>query len=427
MPVFCGGHRIRARPVRPSFRDPRFVFLLVGQSAGWVCSWAASLVLWGFAAYHFGADPAGISVTALCWSGPPVVLTAFTGGLTDRFGPRTMLIIGYTCSAATSLGMSVSGSLTSLDIMALACGAARSLCSPASSALPARIVESDDLLAANSLLGVTASIGQVAGPLTASVLMAATGFRIAFTTDAAMYLVGALVIIPLPVLPLPVLPLPVLPLPEEPRDAGATATGRPAYGLSWLRAATAGAVAVAREPGLRAIALARMGVIFTSGAFLVIEPLYTRHVLHQPSSQFALFEAATGIGAVVTGLLLPVIRRRVPGTRSPMWLLAAGAASCGLAAALFTGTPWVPVAYLGALIWGACGTVFYAVAATTLQRLAPAGKLGRVSGVISTAESTMESLSMPAAGALVAVAGLRPGALLLAAIAVAAGAVCLLG
>src|SRR3984885_15696273 len=301
--------------------------------------------------------------------------------------------------------------------MAVACGAARSLCSPASSALPTRIVESDDLLAANSLLGITASIGQLAGPLAASILMAATGFRIAFTADATMYLVGALVIIPLP----------VLPLPEEPRNAGAMATRRPAYGLSWLRAATTGALAVAREPGLRAIALARMGVIFTSGAFLVIEPLSPRHVLHQPSSQFALFEAATGIGAVVTGLLLPVIRRRVPGTRSPMWLLTAGAASCGLAAALFTGTSWVPVAYLGALSWGACGTVFYAVAATTLQRLAPAGKLGRVAGVISTAESTTESISMPVAGALVAVAGLRPGALLLAAVAVAAGAVCLLG
>lgn len=182
-----------------------------------------------------------------------------------------------------------------------------------------------------------------------------------------------------------------------------------------------------REPGLRAIALARMGVVFTSGAFLVIEPLYTRHVLHQPSSQFALFEAATGIGAVVTGLLLPVIRRRVPGTRSPMWLLTAGAVSCGLAAALFTGTPWVLVAYLGAVVWGVCGTVFYAVAATTLQRLAPAGKLGRVSGVISTAESITESLSMPVAGALVAVVGLRPGAPLLAAVAVAAGAVCCWG
>jgi MFS family permease len=417
MPVFFRGRRVSARPVRPTFRDSRFVFLLIGQSAGWVCSWAASLVLWGFAAYHFGASPAAISVTALCWSGPPVVLTAFTGGLTDRFGPRTMLIIGYTCSAATSAGMAASGSLMFLDVMATACGAARSLCSPASSTLPARIVESDDLLAANSLLGVTAPIGQVAGPLAASVLMATTGFRVAFAADAAMYLVSVLVI----------LPLPLLPRPDEPREAGTRATGRSPYGISWLRTATAGAAAVARDPGLRAIALARMGVIFTSGAFLVVEPLYTRHLLHRPSSQFALFEAAIGIGAVATGLVLPVIRRRLPRTRSPVRLLAAGAVSCGLAATLFTGTPWVPVAFLGAFVWGACGTVFYAAAATTMQRLAPAGKLGRVSGMISTAESTTESVSMPVAGALVAVAGLRPGAVVLAAAAVAAGAACLLG
>jgi Na+/melibiose symporter-like transporter len=417
MPAYSGGRRAPAHPVRPTFRDPRFAFLLAGQSVSWVGSWAASLVLWGFAAYHFDASPEAISVTALCWSGPPVILTAFTGGLTDRFGPRTMLIVGYTCSAATSLGMAATGSMTSLDVMAVACGAARSLCSPASSALPARVVESDDLLAANSLLGVTASIGQVAGPLAASVLMATTGFRVAFAADAATYLVSVLVI----------LPLPILPRPDEPRDAGPEATRRSAYGVSWLRAATTGAATVARDPGLRAIALARIGVIFTSGAFLVIEPLYTRHVLDRPASQFALFEAATGIGAIVTGLALPVIRRRLPATRSPTWLLAAGAISYGLAAALFTGTPWVPVAYLGAFVWGACGTVFYAAAATTLQRLAPAGALGRVSGVISTAESTTESVSMPAAGALVAVAGLRPGALVLAAVAVAAGAACLLG
>jgi MFS family permease len=417
MPVSFGGRRVPARPVRPSFRDPRFALLLAGQSVSWVGSWAAALVLWGFAAYKFGAGPEAISVTALCWSGPPVVLTAFTGGLTDRFGPRTMLIIGYTCSAATSLGMAASGSLMFLDVMALACGAARSLCSPASSTLPARIVESDDLLAANSLLGVTASIGQVAGPLAASVLMATTGFRVAFAADAATYLVSVLVI----------LPLPLLPRPDESRDAGAGATRRSAYGVPWLRTATAGAAAVARDPGLRAIALARVGVIFTSGAFLVIEPLYARHVLDRPSSQFALFEAAIGIGAIATGLVLPVIRRRVPGTWSPVRLLAAGAISYGLAAALFTGTPWVPAAYLGAFAWGACGTVFYAAAATALQRLAPAGALGRVAGVISTAESTTESVSMPAAGALVAVVGLRPGALVLAAVAVAAGSACLLG
>jgi hypothetical protein len=347
-----------------------------------------------------------------------VVLTAFTGGLTDRFGPRVMLVVGYLCSAATSLGMATAGSLLLLDVMAVACGAARSLCDPASSALPTRVVEADDLLAANALLGVTGSIGQVAGPLVASVLMATTGFRIAFAADAVTYLVGVLVMFPLP----------VLPLPDEPRKAGTSATGRSASGR--LRRTTAGAAAVARDPGLRRVAVARMGVIFTSGAILVIEPLYTRHVLGRPPSQFALFEAAMGIGAIVTGLVLPVIRRlpaTQPATRPAVRLLAAGAISYGLAAALFTGTPWVPVAYLGAFAWGAGGAVFYTVAATALQRLAPAGTLGRVAGVISTAESATEAVAMPAAGALVAVAGLRPGALALAAVAVATGAACLLG
>ena len=71
MPVFPGVRRDPARPVRPSFRDPRFALLLAGQSLGWVCSWASGIVLWGFAAYHFGASPESISVTALCWSGRP--------------------------------------------------------------------------------------------------------------------------------------------------------------------------------------------------------------------------------------------------------------------------------------------------------------------------------------------------------------------
>jgi MFS family permease len=416
MSISPGARRVPARPVRPSFRDPRFAFLLVGQSVSWVGSWAASIVLWGFAAYHFGASPEAISVTALCWSGPPIVLTAFTGRLTDRFGPRAMLIVGYLCSATTSLGMATAGSLMSLDIMAAACGAARALCTPASSALPARVVDPGDLLAANSLLGVTASIGQVAGPLAASVLMAVAGFRTAFAADAATYLVSVLVM----------LPLPVLPWPDEPQSAGAAATGRSACGVPWLRKATAGAVTVARDPGLRRVTLARIGVIFTSGAFLVIEPLYARHVLSRPPSQFALFEAAIGVGAIVTGLALPVIRRRLPVTRPALEVMAAGAISYGLTAVLFTGTPWIPVAYIGAFAWGASGTVFYTVAATTLQRLAPAGTLGQVAGVISTAESTIENLSMPLAGVLLAATGIRAGALVLAAAAVAAGAGCFL-
>jgi hypothetical protein len=350
------------------------------------------------------------------------VLGPLTGALADRFGPRAMMIAGYLAAAAAALAMAAAGSLAFLDVMAAAYGVARSLSGPAASALPPRVVEADDLLAANSLLGVTSSIGQIGGPLAASVLLATVGFSAAFVADAATYLAGVIVLLPLPLLPLPAEPArsPQGSCGPAPAESG-SAAGRPR-----LRAATAGVVAVGRDPGLRLVALAGMAVMFTSGAFLVVEPLYARHVLGRPASQFALFEAAIGMGAIVTGLVLPRVSGRLTGTGATTKALAGGAIGYGLAAALFTGTTWIPAAYFGAFAWGASGMVFYTVAATALQRLAPAGTLGRVAGAISTAESATETASMPLAGALVAVAGIRAGALAVAAVAVAAGAGCLL-
>jgi MFS family permease len=428
--VFSGVRRVPARRVRPSLRDPRFAFLLIGQSVNAVGSWASAIVLWGFAAYRFNASPEAISVTVVCWSVPPAVLSSLTGGLADRFGPRALMIAGYLGAAAAALAMAAAGSLAFLDVMAAAYGVARSLSGPAAGALPPRVVPPDDLLAANSLLNVSSSIGQIAGPLAASVLLATVGFGAAFAADAATYLVGVVVLLPLPLLP----PLPVEPTKraEPAESAGNTQGGDgPAVAESrsvgWprLRAASAGAVAVARDRKLRAITLARMGVMFTSGAFLVVEPLYARHVLGRPPSQFALFEAAIGIGAIATGLALPRVGRGWSATGTTTKALAGGAIGYGLAAALFTGTTWVPAAYVGAFVWGASGMVFYTVAATALQRLAPAGTLGRVAGVISTAESATETASLPLAGAIVAVAGIRPGALAVAAVAVIAGIMCL--
>ena len=162
MPVFSGVRRVPARRVRPSLRDPRFAFLLIGQSVNAVGSWASAIVLWGFAAYRFNASPEAISVTVVCWSVPPAVLSSLTGALADRFGPRALMIAGYLGAAAAALAMAAAGSLAFLDVMAAAYGVARSLSGPAGSALPPRVVEPDDLLAANSLLNVSGSIGQPA-------------------------------------------------------------------------------------------------------------------------------------------------------------------------------------------------------------------------------------------------------------------------
>lgn len=384
--------------VRPSFRDLRFGLLTVGESVNSIGGWAAAIVLWGFAAYRFDASPYAVSLTIVCWAAPPALLSPLAGVLTDRTGPRKALVGGYVAAAAAALGMAAAGSLAELDVAAVLYGVARSVTGPAASALPPRIVAADDLLAANALLGATTSVGPIIGPLIASAVLAVWGFPAAFILDAASYLIGAAV----------VLPLPLLPAPGRERTA-------------WRREPSEGILLVVRSRGLRLVVTLSVAFTFTSAAYLVVEPLYARHVLHRPASQFALFEAAAGIGAILANLVISRFRGRIAGGK----ILALSGGCYGLAACVFAGTTSVPVAYAGAFIWGATGALFGTVSITLLQRLAPVRAHGRVMGVTAALGSWTETAALPLGGMVLAAAGVRAGALALAGVTVVIAATCL--
>jgi predicted MFS family arabinose efflux permease len=380
--------------VRPSFRDPRFALLVAGEAVNSIGGWASAIVLWGFAAYRFNASPYAVSLTIVCWAAPPALLSPLMGVYIDRIGPRAAVVAGYCGAACAAVGMAAAGSLAELAIAAVGYGSARALAGPAAGALPARIVAADDLLAANALLGAAAAAGQVAGPLVASAALALSGFPAAFIVDAASYLIGAAVVWPLPVR-------------AEP----------PAERRGWGHELAEGIRLVARRRAVRLVVMVSAAVTFTSASYLVVEPLYARHVLHRPPSQFALFEAAAGIGTILAGLVISRFRARLTG--GP--ILMASAIGYGLAAGLFTGTASVLVAYAGAFAWGVAGSVFGAVGLTTLQQAAPVDAHGRVMSVAATIGSWVETLALPLGGVTLAALGVHAGAAALAGIAIAAG------
>jgi predicted MFS family arabinose efflux permease len=174
---------------------------------------------------------------------------------------------------------------------------------------------------------------------------------------------------------------------------------------------------VTRQKPLRLMLLIGAAVSFTSGAFLVVEPLYARYVLHRPASQFALFEAAAGAGAILTGLALPRLRRIVERPRT----LGLSTIAYGLAAGLFVGTAWVAVAYTGAFLWGVSGMVFGVVMLTAMQRITAAEAHGRVLSLSSALGSVAEVIGLAVAGPAIAILGVRPGAFALAAVPIVAG------
>ena len=104
-----------------------------------------------------------------------------------------------------------------------------------------------------------------------------------------------------------------------------------------------------------------------------------------------------------------------------MRAVALGACGYGLSAVVFTGTTWVPVAYVGAFAWGSSGAVFAVALITTLQQRVPVSEHGRVMGLAAALQSAAETIGLPAAGIALAWLGIRAGAAALAGVAVAAG------
>lgn len=154
-----------------------------------------------------------------------------------------------------------------------------------------------------------------------------------------------------------------------------------------------------------------------------MEPLYARQVLHRPPSQFALFEAAAGIGVILAGLAISRVRGRLADDGRPTGRRPLAGRRIG------RGPVYRDDGGAGGLrrrvhLGRGRGAV-QRVVVTTLQRLTPAHVHGRVMGLSATLQSWVGTIGLPLGGVTLAGLGIRPGALALAAVAAASGALAL--
>ena len=362
-------------------RDRRFALLVTGQAVNGIGSWCAIVALWGYAAYRFDAGPGGVALLGLAWALPPVALGAFAGVPIDRFGPKKVLMTADVLAAVVSLSFLLAGSFGVLVALAALHGVTSSFSDPAFRALPPRLVRDDQLVAANAILGSAAQSAIAFGPLLAAVSIATFGIEGAFVIDAATYIVGVLVLLPFTIGPV----------------SAAEATGRVSDQVR------EGFRVVRRRPRLRLLLGMCSTVYLIWGAFLVIEPVYVREVLHGSPTMFALLQATFGFGLLATGLLVSRLGERVARVQVP----AIAAAVSGLAAALYVGTAIPAVAFLGILLWGAVTALFVVPARTLVQRAAPMEAHGRVMALDGTLNSGGSLVALPLVGVAAAIVGVQ--------------------
>lgn len=358
-------------------------------------SWCAIVALWGFASFRFDAGPSAIALLGLAWALPPALLGPIAGVPVDRIGPKRVIMIADAFAVVVSLSFLFASSFSVLVALAALHGITSSFSEPALRALPPRLVPDDQLVKANAILAGASQSAIVFGPLLAAVAIGAFGVEGAFVIDALTYVIGILVLIPLVIRP------------RATEKADTTITAEVREGFQVVR----------HRPRLRLL-MGMSGCVYMSwGAFLVIEPIYVREVLHGSPTTLALLQTTFGVGLLVTTLLVTRFGERIARIR----IAAVAAAVSGIAATLYVGTAIPAVAFLGIGLWG-CVTAFFVIPARTLmQRAAPVETHGRVMALDETVNSGGHLVALPVVGLAAAVVGVQIAGVAFAVIPVVGG------
>lgn len=391
-------------------RSRSFLLLFLGQAVNGIGTWAALVALWGFAAYEFDSGPAQIAMIGVAWSLPAALIGPFAGVPIDRFGPKRVLVVAYAAGAGAALAMASATSYRQLLALGVVHGIVKAFSQPAADTLAPRLVEDRDLLAANAVLGASSESAIVFGPLVAAVAIGLWGLRGAFLVDAATFVVGIAVVVPLRLRTLS----PARAGEGSPEDGHPLRSPHPATVWADVRA---GFALVARQPVLRFTMVMSTIVFVTWSAYIVVEPIYVRDVLDRPASFFALLQTAFGTGLVLTSLMLPRLGDRVAGTRA----LSLSVLLSGLTAGLYVGTRIPAVAVVGVFLWGVDVAFFSAPSRTLLQRHSPPEAHGRVLALYRTVHSVANVFALPLTGIAAGVIGVQTAALWVASFAVVAG------
>jgi MFS family permease len=226
-----------------------------------------------------GAGAGGLAVSGLLLAAtlPLVMLAPLTGRLADRIDSRRLLVAAGLAQAAVCAALAYVRQPVLIVVLVglLACGLA--VTQPTLAALLPQMVRRDDLARAGAINQTAGTLGVLAGPALAGLLVGQFGVRPPLLIDAASYL--ALVVAGL-----------VLRTRRGGAPAVETATGRPAV-RHWR---------VRRDPLVLAMAVALAGVVGGVGAINVIEVFFVRETLGASTTVYGVV-AATWTAGMIAG------------------------------------------------------------------------------------------------------------------------------
>ncbi|WP_431034084.1 MFS transporter [Streptomyces sp. P6-2-1] len=180
-------------------RNPAFRYRFAGSALSLLGDAVVPTAL-AIAVLRIDAAPSALALVLGCTMVPQLLALPLGGVLGDRLDPRTLTVCADLVRCLTQLvtGFELLGATPHLGVIA-ACGALRGVssafASPAQSPLLVAVVRTEDLHAANSLMGIVRSLAQLGGPGLAAALLALAGVPWAFFVDGLGFALSAVLLL----------------------------------------------------------------------------------------------------------------------------------------------------------------------------------------------------------------------------------------
>lgn len=338
---------------RPKFRS-LWLAQVISLTGDWFNTIASVIIV-----NRYSASGLALGGLFIARALPPFLLGPVAGVVADRFDRRRVLILSDILRAGIVLCFLLvdrPGHLWLLYVLTALQFSVSAFFEPARAALVPALVETDELLVANTLSSITWSamlaLGGAIGGLTASLF----GVRVSLVVDAASFLASAALVLSIPGH-----------FHVEAVHALESGWQNFVDGMNYVRQNL--------DVGLVTLVKA-MGQV---GSFDIISALYAAHVFREGqdgATTLGLMFTAFGVGSVIG----PLIANRL-GDSSIVWLRRAilGGFMCMPLAWLIVGTaPSLPIVLAGCILRGAGGSINWTYSDVLLQMTVPNHLLGRV-------------------------------------------------
>jgi Na+/melibiose symporter-like transporter len=341
---------------------------------------------------------------------PGLVVGPLAGVLVDRWDRRRTLVAVSLAQAALLLPLlAVRGhqQLWIVYAVTAAEAALAHLFQPAKNAQVPALVPAEDLVAANSLTGLTDNLARLVGGPLGGVILELGGLGGIVLCDAASFVIAAALLAGARV-PTPAATAEATPAAGE-GPSGTGTTGPGAHGaLGLLGQWIEGLRLIRRDAGLFGALVVTAIASVAQGIFVVLFVVFVVDLLHGGGPEVGLLRGVQAIGALLGGMLLAPLGHRL----APHHLAAAGLLAFGIVElAIWNGPSVTTETGIYVALFVAVGVPGIALAtglAAFVQTNAPDAFRGRVFSAYFTVGDGFQAIGMLLAGLLAGPVGLLP-------------------